>query len=40
MGDSAFLPQELIRRKRDGEEIEPEAINAFVRGLTAGGVKG
>ncbi len=32
------LPQELIRRKRDGGTLEPEAIQAFIEGLTAGRV--
>jgi thymidine phosphorylase len=33
-----LLPQELIRRKRDGGTLEPEAIQAFIEGLTAGRV--
>ncbi|MCJ2035281.1 thymidine phosphorylase [Methylobacterium sp. J-068] len=32
------LPQELIRAKRDGAELPPEAIAAFVAGLTDGRV--
>jgi thymidine phosphorylase len=32
------LPQELIRTKRDGGEIPPDAIAAFVTGLTDGRV--
>lgn len=32
------LPQEIIRAKRDGLSLEPEAIAAFVRGLTDGTV--
>jgi thymidine phosphorylase len=35
---SAFLPQETIRRKRDGEELAPEAVARFVAGLTSGEV--
>ena len=30
----AFLPQEIIRRKRDGEVLSEAEIQAFVRGLT------
>ncbi|MDJ0522008.1 MAG: thymidine phosphorylase [Planctomycetota bacterium] len=33
-----FLPQEIIRRKRDGEMLPPAAIQAFVAGLTDGTV--
>jgi len=32
------LPQEIIRTKRDGGELDPADIEAFVRGLTDGGV--
>ncbi|MEA2380897.1 MAG: thymidine phosphorylase [Solirubrobacteraceae bacterium] len=32
------LPQELIRRKRDGGALEPHEIEWFVRGITDGGV--
>lgn len=32
------LPQETIRAKRDGLPLDPEAIDAFVRGLTDGTV--
>ena len=35
-----LLPQELIRRKRDGEALEPEAIARFVEGVRAGIVSG
>jgi thymidine phosphorylase len=35
---TALLPQELIRRKRDGGELEPHEIEWFVRGITDGGV--
>ena len=31
-----FLPQEIIRKKRDGVRLEPDEIAAFVNGLTAG----
>ncbi len=30
-----LLPQELIRLKRDGHALPPEAIEAFIAGLTA-----
>lgn len=33
-----FLPQETIRRKRDGSTLPAEEIAAFVAGLTEGGV--
>lgn len=33
-----FLPQEFIRAKRDGRALEPEAIEAFIEGLTTGRV--
>jgi len=32
----SFLPQEIIRRKRDGETLTAEEITAFVKGLTDG----
>jgi pyrimidine-nucleoside phosphorylase len=32
------LPGHLIRRKRDGEALEPEALEAFLRGFHAGSV--
>jgi thymidine phosphorylase len=34
----AVLPQELIRRKRDGGALEPHEIEWFVRGITDGRV--
>lgn len=33
-----FLPQEIVRRKRDREELSPSEIAAFVRGVVAGTV--
>src|SRR5215208_7256284 len=33
-----MLPQEIIRRKRDGGALEPELIEAFIEGLTSGRV--
>jgi thymidine phosphorylase len=33
-----FLPQEVIRAKRDGRALDAEAIDAFVAGLTSGAV--
>ena len=33
-----MLPQEIIRKKRDGQALDPAEIDAFVRGLTSGGV--
>jgi thymidine phosphorylase len=35
---AAFLPQEIIRRKRDGAALSAEEIAAMVAGLTAGRV--
>lgn len=35
---STFLPQELIRRKRDGEALSDMDIEAFVAGLTDGSI--
>ena len=32
-----MLPQEIIRKKRDGGELDPTDIGAFVAGLTDGG---
>lgn len=34
----SFLPQEIIRTKRDGGELDPADIAAFIRGLTDGSV--
>ena len=34
----SFLPQEIIRTKRDGVELEAADIAAFIRGLTDGSV--
>ncbi len=34
----SLLPQEIIRRKRDGGTLEPEHIEQFIAGLTAGKV--
>jgi thymidine phosphorylase len=34
-----FLPQEIIRAKRDGRELSEAEIAAFVQGVTAGAVK-
>ena len=36
MASGSFLPQEFIRLKRDGGSLPPEAIEAFIQGLTAG----
>jgi len=33
-----LLPQEIIRKKRDGHELSPEEIRHFVRGITDGSV--
>ncbi|KAB0267577.1 thymidine phosphorylase [Microvirga brassicacearum] len=33
-----FLPQEIIRRKRDGGELSAEQIQSFVEGMTSGRV--
>src|SRR3954468_9929936 len=33
-----MLPQEVIRKKRDGGELEPAEIAFFVRGLTDGSI--
>ncbi len=35
---TALLPQEIIRRKRDGQSLPPEDIRAFVAGITDGRV--
>ncbi|MBN2752513.1 MAG: thymidine phosphorylase, partial [Rhodospirillaceae bacterium] len=37
-GASAFLPQEVIRKKRDGEVLDEGEIRDFVAGLTDGRV--
>lgn len=34
----SFLPQEIIRSKRDGGELDPADIAMFIRGLTDGSV--
>jgi thymidine phosphorylase len=34
----SFLPQEIIRTKRDGGELDPADIAAFIEGLTDGSV--
>ena len=34
----AFLPQEIIRAKRDGNELAAEEIAFFVRGMTDGSI--
>lgn len=34
----SFLPQEIIRTKRDGGELDPADIAAFIKGLTDGSV--
>ena len=33
-----MLPQELIRRKRDGAQLRADEIAAFIAGLTSGAV--
>lgn len=33
-----FLPQEFIRRKRDGQPLDRDGMAAFVRGVTDGSV--
>jgi thymidine phosphorylase len=38
MSPGAVLPQELIRRKRDGGALEPDEIEWLVRGITDGAV--
>ena len=35
---AGFLPQEIIRAKRDGHELSPDEIAFFVRGLTDGSI--
>ena len=36
--DGVFLPQEFIRRKRDGGAVSAEDIDAYIRGVTDGSV--
>ena len=38
MTGAGLLPQETIRRKRDGAGLEPEEIQAFIAGLTSGDI--
>ena len=38
MSKASFLPQEIIRAKRDGLRLEPQDITRFVEGLTSGKV--
>lgn len=38
MRETTFIPQEFIRQKRDGEPLNAEDIQAFVDGITSGGV--
>ena len=38
MAAPAFLPQEIIRKKRDGHALTDNEIAAFVGGVTDGGV--
>ncbi len=38
MATAAFLPQEVIRRKRDGGRLAPEEVAAFVAGITDGSI--
>ena len=33
-----MLPQEIIRRKRDGQKLTAEEIAGFIAGLTSGAV--
>ena len=33
-----MLPQEIIRKKRDGQELSEKEITFFVRGITGGGI--
>ena len=37
-GGQVFLPQEMIRRKRDGGAVSEEEIEAYIRGVTDGSV--
>ena len=38
MTAAGFLPQETIRRKRDGGRLAPEEVAAFVAGITDGSI--
>ena len=38
MGTESFLPQEIIRRKRDGAELSDEEINLIVGGIAFGSI--
>jgi thymidine phosphorylase len=38
MANRVILPQEIIRKKRDGGELSGEEIKAFIEGLTSGTV--
>jgi thymidine phosphorylase len=38
MADRVLLPQEIIRKKRDGGDLSAEEIRAFIGGLTSGTV--
>ena len=38
MSATGFLPQEVIRRKRDGGRLAPEEVAAFVAGITDGSI--
>ena len=38
MTGAGFLPQETIRRKRDGGRLAPEEVAAFVAGITDGSI--
>ena len=33
-----MLPQEIIRRKRDGQNLSPDEITRFIAGVTDGSV--
>ncbi|GBD44303.1 Thymidine phosphorylase [bacterium HR40] len=33
-----FLPQEILRKKRDGRELSEDEVRAFVRGLASGAI--
>ena len=33
-----FLPQEIVRKKRDGQALSKEDITRFVRGIAEGSV--